>query len=136
MIANGNPELKRFVSGWSEMMVEIWQEKLIMLEVRDTGALLQSVQELPIKSVQGVTIISHKFLEYGLYVDAGTGKEFGSNRNEKGQLVGKNGEKITVVRQAKPWFSPKRFSSFLKLRDTVAEIYGKEVAKTVVSILS
>ncbi len=135
MQKNGTNNLQSFVSGWSEMMVDIWQEKLVMLNVHHTGALLQSVEALPIQHIQGVTVIPHKFLEYGIYVDRGTGREFSGQRNERGQLVGRNGKKTTVVREPRPWFATKRFASIMKLRETVGEIYGRQVAERVISTL-
>lgn len=135
MQTNGLTELNTFVSGWSQMMVEIWQEKLIQLNVRDTGALFDSVVAMPIVSVAGVITIPHKFLEYGIYVDAGTGREFGGARNQNGQLVGKNGEKKTINREAKEWFRVKRFASVRKLAEATAEIFGEKVRNTVVSTL-
>jgi energy-coupling factor transporter ATP-binding protein EcfA2 len=127
--------LDRFIDGWSTTMVDIWHEKMQMLDVHDTGALMQSVQALPVARQQGMVVISHRFLTYGLYVDAGVGREMGGNRNERGQLVGANGEKIKIRRQAKPWFTPKRFASVAKLRTAVADIYGRSVADTIISAL-
>ncbi len=130
-----NDTAERFVDGWAEMMVQIWQEKIALLDINDTGALMRSVQALPVARQQGMVVIQHRFLTYGLYVDAGVGREMGGHRNERGQLVGSSGQKIKIRRRAKPWFSPKRFASLAKLRGTVAEIYGRAAADAIVSVL-
>ena len=56
------------------MMIDIWREKIIQLNITDSGALQGSLQELV--STGQVTTIEHKFLQYGLFVAAGVGKGF------------------------------------------------------------
>lgn len=67
-------ELERYERGWSKMMIDIWREKIVQLNISDTGALRNSMTELV--STGQVTTIEHKFLQYGLFVAAGVGKGF------------------------------------------------------------
>ena len=67
-------ELERYERGWSKMMIDIWREKIVQLNISDTGALSNSMTELV--STGQVTTIEHKFLQYGLFVAAGVGKGF------------------------------------------------------------
>lgn len=67
-------ELERYERGWSKMMIDIWREKIVQLNISDSGALQGSLQELV--TTGQVTTIEHKFLQYGLFVAAGVGKGF------------------------------------------------------------
>lgn len=67
-------ELDAYNEGWAKFMVDIWQEKIDMLRVADTGALRASISE--ILSTGNVTTIEHKFLLYGLYAAMGVGRGF------------------------------------------------------------
>ena len=67
-------EMQEYERGWSKMMVDIWREKIQQLNIDDSGALRDSMQELV--STGQVTTIEHKFLQYGLFVAAGVGKGF------------------------------------------------------------
>lgn len=67
-------QIEQYERGWSMMMIDIWREKIIQLNITDSGALQGSLQELV--STGHVTTIEHKFLQYGLFVAAGVGKGF------------------------------------------------------------
>lgn len=67
-------EIEQYERGWSRMMLDIWREKIVQLNITDSGALQGSLQELVTTGL--VTTIEHKFLQYGLFVAAGVGKGF------------------------------------------------------------
>ncbi|MBR3521038.1 MAG: hypothetical protein IKM76_11610 [Prevotella sp.] len=78
------------------MMLDIWREKIQQLNVIDTGALRDSLQELV--TTGHVTTIEHKFLQYGIFVAAGVGpahiwKYWGGNK-PKGDTSNKPRERI------------------------------------------
>ena len=56
------------------MMLNIWREKIIQLNITDSGALRESLEE--VITTGKVTTIEHRFLQYGLYVAAGVGNGF------------------------------------------------------------
>lgn len=61
-------EREKFVEGWNNTMVDIWIERIDMLGIIDTRALLRSPIELPVehdKRFYEFTFVQ-KFLEYGL----------------------------------------------------------------------
>lgn len=68
-------ELRKFEEGWAKMMVTIWQEKLQLLRVEDTGALKASIQAKALLEGAKKTI-EFQFYKYGKYADDGTGREF------------------------------------------------------------
>ena len=113
-------ERSKYVQAWNETMLHIWQERITLLEIIDTGRLLASPVALPVRA-DGRFVevsLSHEFLEYGLWQDYGTGRE--TPRGNKGD-IGR-----TKVRQRRPWFSKKYYSSVLNLRDFFGENLGRE----------
>ena len=113
-------EREQYVRAWNETMIKIWQERITLLEVIDTERLLHSVSALPIQADGRFfeMTISEQFVEYGLWQDYGTGRE--TPRGNKGD-IGR-----TKVRQRRPWFSKKYYSSVLNLRDFLGENIGRE----------
>ena len=113
-------ERERYVRAWNVTMIRIWQERITLLEVIDTSRLLQSPAALPIRADGRFyeMTISEEFLEYGLWQDYGTGRE--TPRGNKGD-IGR-----TKVRQRRPWFSKKYYSSVLNLRDFLGDNIGRE----------
>lgn len=67
-------QIEQYERGWSRMMINIWREKIIQLNITDSGALRESLEEV-IKTGR-TTTIEHNFLWYGLYVAAGVGHGF------------------------------------------------------------
>lgn len=111
-----------YINAWSDMMATIWQDKLRQLPVFRTGALYNSIAEGSV-SGDANTVIVHRFLEYGIYVDAGTGS--GYKRGNGGDLG------FIPDREARPWFSKKYFASYMNLVEAMAEIYGEEFARRI-----
>jgi len=113
-------ERERYIRGWNETMLKIWQERITLLEVIDTGRLLQSPAALPIQADGRFfeVSLSQEFLEYGLWQDYGVGRE--TPRGNSGDLG------HTKKRQHRPWFSKKYYSSVLNLRDFIGDNVGRE----------
>lgn len=111
---------EKFVLAFNRTMIEIWQERITLLDVIDTGSLLRSPLSLPVRADGRFfeVTLSQQFLEYGLWQDYGVGKE--TPRGNSGDIGRKK------VRQRKPWFSKKYYSSVLNLRDFLAENIGSE----------
>lgn len=101
-------------------MIDIWCERIRLLGVIDTGALLASPFRLPVRADGRFYDIelSQKFLEYGLWQDLGTGREVAiGNPGDIGR------EK---KRERRRWFSTKYYRSILRLRDFMGESLGDE----------
>lgn len=111
---------EKFVEGWNNTMVDIWRERIRLLKVVDTGALLGSPLQLPVRAdgrFYDITL-SQTFLEYGLWQDLGTGREVPiGNPGDIGR------EK---KRERRRWFSTKYYASIMKLRDFMAQSLGEE----------
>ena len=122
-------EREQYVRAWNDTMIKIWQERITLLDVIDTGRLLQSPCTIPIQA-DGRFVeltISEQFLEYGLWQDFGTGKEI--PRGNHGD-IGREKK-----RKAKKWFSRKYYSSVLNLRDFLADNIGQSFVGVVAKAL-
>lgn len=113
-------ERKKYIKAWNETMLRIWQERITLLEVIDTGRLLASPVAMPVRAdgrFVEVTL-SQEFLEYGLWQDYGVGRE--TPRGNSGD-IGR-----AKVRQRRPWFSKRYYASVLNLRDFFGDNLGRE----------
>lgn len=118
---------RKFVEAWNNTMIDIWQEKIRLLGVIDTGALLHSTVALPVHADGRFYSfeLSQTFLEYGLWQDFGTGREkWIGNPGDIGEKT-KSG-KPREFRERRPWFSTKYYSSAMKIRDFMARSLGEE----------
>ena len=113
-------EREKYIKAWNETMLRIWQERITLLDVIDTGNLLASPVALPVRAdgrFVEVTL-SQEFLEYGLWQDYGVGRE--TPRGNSGDIG------HAKVRQRRPWFSKKYYASVLNLRDFFGDNLGRE----------
>ena len=113
-------EREKYIKAWNETMLRIWQERITLLEVIDTGKLLASPVAMPVKAdgrFVEVTL-SQEFLEYGLWQDYGVGRE--TPRGNSGD-IGR-----AKVRQRRPWFSKRYYASVMNLRDFFGDNLGRE----------
>lgn len=113
-------EREKYIKAWNETMLRIWQERITLLDVIDTGNLLASPVALPVRAdgrFVEVTL-SQEFLEYGLWQDYGVGRE--TLRGNSGD-IGR-----AKVRQRRPWFSKRYYASVMNLRDFFGDNLGRE----------
>lgn len=113
-------EREKYVEGWNKTMIDIWRERITLLDVIDTRALLASSIALPVRAdgrFYDITL-SQTFLEYGLWQDLGVGREvpIGNPGN-----IGRYKK-----RERRRWYSTKYYSSFMRLRDFIAQSLGDE----------
>ena len=66
-----------FVEAFNATQIMMWQEQITLLDVIDTGALLNSVAGIRCDHDGKVTVVTleQEFLEYGLFQEYGTGRE-------------------------------------------------------------
>ena len=111
---------QKYILAFNATMLEIWKERITLLEVIDTGLLLRSPLSLSVKADGRFfeVTLSQAFLEYGLWQDYGVGRETPSGNSGD---IGRR-----KVRQRRPWFSKKYYASVLNLRDFLGENIGQE----------
>lgn len=123
-------ERERYLKAFNDTMVQIWKEKIVLLDAMDSGSLLNSVVGVRM-TADGKFLsveLEQQFLEYGIYVDAGTGRE--TSKGNPGD-IGRD-----KVRKAKPWFFKKHLASLYNLREFMAENIGQEAADAISNALS
>ncbi len=137
---NGNSDLADYLHAWAVMMITIWEEKQIMLGVRETGELYDSfVQHVLMQSGGDEAKIGFAFNLYGFYVNAGVGGEVSVGND--GDLIdvshyNKRRQVWELARKPKPWFDKGWYKSIFVLRRDVAKIYGDKAAKGIVFYLN
>ena len=100
-------EFRQYADAWTAKMIEIWQDRLDLMAVHDTGALRRSVVQDNVH-IDGLSMeVSFSFLQYGVYVDRGTGRGV------------RNGN-----RKARPWFSQSWYISSEVLKEHMAQVLG------------
>lgn len=111
---------EKYILAFNQTMIQIWQERITLLNVFDTGSLLRSPLSLPVRADGRFfeVTLSQAFLEYGLWQDYGVGRE--TPRGNSGD-IGR-----AKKRQRRPWFSRKYYASVLNLRDFLGENIGQE----------
>lgn len=109
---------EKWVMGFNDTMLRIWQEKITLLGVIDTGRLLASPKALPVRADGRFFEVglSQTILEYGLWQDYGTGKE--TPRGNPGD-IGR-----AKKRQRRKWFSTKYYSSVMRTKEFMEENLG------------
>lgn len=143
---------EKYILAFNDTMIQIWQERITLLDVIDTGALLSSPLALPVQADGRFfeVTLSQAFLEYGLWQDYGVGRE--TPKGNSGDLSRANrtngvpesqltfGERsncgdfneqrsfsvASKLRRRRPWFSRKYYASVLNLRDFLGDNIGKE----------
>lgn len=129
---------KAYIDAWTEMMVNIWRDKMVKLKAVDTGALYSSLSGKTSAKGPDWDVITHKFVEYGFYVDAGVGK--GYKADNSGDLLFldpsyRAEHNLGEARKKKRWFSASYSISFRKLMDAMSEIYGEDLLNDLINTL-
>ena len=133
MMARPTPEQafetrKKYVDAFNDTQIKIWKEKIVQLGVIDTGRLYNYVVETGLAADGRYTSVtlSQGFALYGLYQDRGTGREVpAGNPGNIGRVK---------VRERRPWFRKKYWSSFYNLQDFFADNLGREAALGIASV--
>ena len=69
---------KEYAAAWFQKMVEIWGDKMRLLDIHDTGALQQSIANRDFALSDANMKMSFEFMAYGIYVDAGVQRSKGA----------------------------------------------------------
>lgn len=123
---------RQYAQAWSEMMLTIWKEKMQEYMIHDSGNLLNSLHASMDRWTDGKDKgdILHSFLQYGVYVERGTGREKNyGNSGDIGEFQ-QSGEERSF-REPKPWMTKKYLYSMFRLGDCFAANYGNQFCKMI-----
>ena len=140
---------KEYIKAWTDMMIEIWQEKIIKHNIVRTGSMLSSFSS---STSSDSALI--KWAGYGLYQAFGTGRGYArdnggdllfldaeyrhQHRLDKPRKVGPawGGYKTSgKPRKRRNWYSHKLYTSLEVFRKAMTDIYAHEVINTIVEEL-
>lgn len=116
----------KYQDAWAKMMVSIWREKIERLHVIDTYRLHQDMNESLTTSGSELSIIQHKFMEYGIYQDVGTGNGYSKGNGGNLEFLDPANDNGQKHRQPREWFSRAYFASVMVLKEEMAFMYGEE----------
>lgn len=123
-------ERRKYVTAFNSTMIKIWQERIALLKVVDTGQLYRSTVAVGLSADGCITEVklSQAFNLYGIYQDYGTGRE--TPRGNSGD-IGRG-----KVRQRRRWFSTKYFASVMNLKEFFSDNLGREFCGIVADALN
>lgn len=72
-------ERAKFIGAFNGTMIDIWKEKIVDMDIIDTGSLLDSVTALPVRADGRFSevVLVQCFLEYGLWQITGQAGRYG-----------------------------------------------------------
>jgi hypothetical protein len=121
---NSGQSKEQFYGSWAEVLVKMWQGKILLLDVWDEGTLYESFVNHVLNNAGGDTeLIRFIFEKYGIYADMGVGRD--TPKGNEGDL--RHGKK----RKEKPWYSSVFYREVKKLAEFQAFHYGKTALWTV-----
>ena len=122
-------EQEQWVREWYAMMERIWRDRLDLLGVFDTGALRSRVSGAGLM-MDGLDLTAtFQFLEYGIYVDAGTGNGYKRGNGGDLQILDETyryEHKMGKKREKKPGFSPSWYISTQVLKEKLGDFIGEQ----------
>lgn len=125
---------KEYIKAWTDMMIDIWKEKIIKYSIIDSGNLMSSVTG---SSTQDSAFL--KFVSYGIYQAYGVGN--GYKHDNGGNLEFLDPEyrkkhKLGKPRKRRNWYTPRLYSSIMVLQRAMAEIYSHDIVNTICDALT
>ena len=125
----GQIDMYETISAWADITLKIWRDKIVQLQVYETGELMASLKnELARAAGKSVEKVEFAFNLYGVFVDMGVGKEiFKGNSGDLG---------FTPVRKRKEWYSKVFYREVMKLKDILIKKYSDAAAQQVTNNLN
>ena len=129
MEQNKTADLKTYSKAWYEKMVTIWRDRIDAMDILDTGALRGSVAGKGFAMDEMGGQMAFQFLQYGIYVDLGTGKGYKRGNGGDLKFLGKDyrkEHKLGKAREPRPWFSKSWYISTQVIKDVYARFVGDQ----------
>ena len=129
MKQNNTADLKTYSKAWYDKMVTIWRDRIDAMDILDTGALRGSVAGKGFSMDEMGGQMAFQFLQYGIFVDLGTGKGYKRGNGGDLEFLGKDYRKqhhLGKVRKKRPWFSKSWYISTQVIREVYARLVGEK----------
>lgn len=118
-----------YLTAWRQKMIQIWQDRLDLMQVHQTGQLRKSVRATAMSVTQTEATLAFQFIQYGIYVDRGVGNGYRPGNGGDLKFLGKAYRKqhnLGKPREKKPWFSRPWYISVEVLKKHMAAILGDQ----------
>lgn len=141
---------KKYMDAWADTMLNIWRDKIAKLGVMDTTSLFHKM-ERAVSFNEDHQMVRHRFLEYGIYQDLGTGRGYkhgnegdlqildpvyrvdhGLNRPRSWNGPKSKGHTSGKPRKRKEWYSRAYYASVMVLKEHMSRMYAEEFVGIVV----
>ena len=129
MAQNNTADLKTYSKAWYDKMVTIWRDRIDAMDILNTGALRGSVAGNGFAMDEMGGQMAFQFLQYGIFVDLGTGKGYKRGNGGDLEFLGKDYRKqhnLGKAREPRPWFSKSWYISTQVIRDVYAHLVGEK----------
>ena len=128
----GSPIKQDTLAAWSDIVLDIWKDRMMQYNVRNTNALwLSLMQHVNFQAEGNNNRIDFFFNYYGIYVDMGVGGEFKSGNTGEVLINGRSPK-----RKAKPWYSTTFYAQVKRLGEILEQKYGRAAAEQIVGFVS
>lgn len=132
-----NSSVAPYTREWYDKMTKIWRDRIDLMGAIRTGALRRSVSGGGLV-VAGYDIrATFHFLQYGIYVDAGTGNGYRHGNGGNLAILDREYRRahgMKKQRTRRPWFSRSWHISREVLKDKLAQLIGEDFVGAVSSI--
>lgn len=122
-------DVKQYSEEWYRKMTTIWRDRIDLMGCIRTGALRSSIQNGGL-NINGYDInATFRFLQYGLYVDAGTGNGYRPGEGLAEHIdkdYRRSHKHYRKARKRRPWFSASWYISREVLKNKLASILGED----------
>lgn len=117
-----------YQEAWAEKMVQIWTDRILMAGAVRTGTLLRSVQRGASSITDAESLMTFRFVQYGLYVDRGTGRGYtrGNGGDIRRLARDYQGRDKMKQREKTRWFTRSWNISLRVLANNLSNRLGKE----------
>ena len=120
-----NLNLELTAQAWADIVIEKWEQKIIRLNVKNTGALLDSFESAVRLEANGnPKLIEFAFLYYGKFADMGAGKGVNAGEHEG------------TKRSPKSWYSRTFFGQIQALGDILGKKYAEKGKMAIIETLA
>lgn len=114
------------IKAWADIVIQKWKNKIVDLQVWDTGALYRSLLfNLIMGAGDNVERIEFSFALYGVFVDAGHGREI--SKGNPGDLG------FTPDRKPKLWYSRILWAETKNLSEILTDRYSEAAVKMIIN---
>lgn len=114
-----------YALSWQRMMVRIWTDRIALMGAVGTGRLMRSVDRSGFAAQGADMRLAFRFVQYGLYVDRGTGKGCRpGNGGRPESPAAANARHPTRRRERRPWLSVSWAISREVIKNEMARLWG------------